>query len=95
MEVQTEVANETNGIPETVGFNETNGVKEMNGVHYVNGYVGGAEMKCESSTGIDVLIVGAGLGGMFAAVELYRQGHQVRIIEAKEKMEGLGKPFGC
>ena len=85
---------EINGVPEMNKAHEVNGVYDANGVHRVNGHVGGAEgMKCESPTGINVLIVGAGLGGMFAAVELHRQGHQVRIIEAKEKMEGLGKFF--
>ena len=47
----------------------------------------------QSPTGIDILIVGAGLGGLFAAVELYRQGHTVRIIESKVEVEGLGTPF--
>jgi 2-polyprenyl-6-methoxyphenol hydroxylase-like FAD-dependent oxidoreductase len=47
-------------------------------------------MKREVLSGIDVLVVGAGLGGLFAAVELYRQGHNVRVIEAKPGLEGLG-----
>ena len=42
-------------------------------------------------SGIDVLVAGAGLGGLMAAVELFRQGHNVRMIEAKYKMEGLGR----
>lgn len=42
------------------------------------------------STGIDVLVVGAGLGGLVAAVELYRHGHEVRIIESKSQMDQLG-----
>lgn len=54
---------------------------------------GAAAMKCQPSSSIEVLIVGAGLGGMFAAIECHRQGHDVKIIEAKEKMEGLGKKY--
>jgi succinate dehydrogenase/fumarate reductase flavoprotein subunit len=33
-------------------------------------------------TGIDILIVGGGLGGLTAALECYRKGHNVRILEA-------------
>ena len=42
-------------------------------------------------SGIDVLVVGGGLGGLVAAVELYRHGHDVRIIESKAGIEELGK----
>ena len=48
-------------------------------------------MERESPSGIEVLVVGCGLGGLFAAIELYRQGHSVRIIELKSKVEGLGE----
>ena len=104
--VQVPIAHETNGVPKVNGahgvngFSEVHGVSEVNGANKINGvspvfngHARGSEMKCESLTGIDVLVVGAGLGGLFAAVELQRQGHQVRILEAKEKMEGLGKYF--
>ena len=47
-------------------------------------------MVLEQPSGIDVLVVGAGLGGMVAAIELKRQGHKVSIIESKPKLEGLG-----
>ena len=47
-------------------------------------------MERESPSGIDILVVGGGLGGLFAAIELYRQGHSVRIIESKPKIEGFG-----
>ena len=33
------------------------------------------------STGIDVLIVGTGFGGLTAALEFTRKGHNVRILE--------------
>ena len=46
----------------------------------------------EPPSGVDVLVVGGGLGGLFAAIELYRQGSNVRIIEAKPRLEGLGSP---
>jgi 2-polyprenyl-6-methoxyphenol hydroxylase-like FAD-dependent oxidoreductase len=44
----------------------------------------------EPESGIDVLVVGAGLGGLFGAIELYRQGHNVRVIEIKTQVEGFG-----
>ena len=104
--VQVPIAYETDGVPEVNGCHginrvddihsvkEVNGYNNTNGVYpVVNGHARGSEMKCEPPSGIDVLVVGAGLGGMFAAVELQRQGHQVKILEAKEKMEGLGKAF--
>ena len=58
----------------------------VNGVHERQQ---NAELPREPLSDIDVLIVGAGLGGLNAAVEVYRQGHNVRLIEAKSKMEGL------
>ena len=32
-------------------------------------------------TGIDVAIMGAGIGGLWAALECWRKGHKVRIFE--------------
>ena len=51
-------------------------------------------MRREALSDIDVLIVGAGLGGLYAAIECYRQGHSPRIIESKNEVERLGQcPF--
>ena len=47
-------------------------------------------MQVESPTHIDVLIVGAGLGGLYAAIECHRQGHAVTVVESKPRLEGLG-----
>lgn len=44
----------------------------------------------EPPSGIDILVVGSGLGGLFSSIELHRQGHNVRIIESKPKIEGFG-----
>jgi monoamine oxidase len=35
----------------------------------------------QSPTGISVLIVGAGVGGIMSALECWRKGHTVRILE--------------
>ena len=47
-------------------------------------------MAREPYSGVKVLVVGAGLGGLFAAGELYRKGHDVEIIEAGPDADGLG-----
>jgi 2-polyprenyl-6-methoxyphenol hydroxylase-like FAD-dependent oxidoreductase len=41
-------------------------------------------------TGIDILIVGAGLGGLTAAIECYRKGHNVRVIEKRPDFSTFG-----
>ena len=42
-------------------------------------------------SGIDVLIVGGGLGGMSAAIECHRKGHNVRIIERRKDFDTFGR----
>lgn len=46
-------------------------------------------------TGLSVLIAGAGIGGLVAALELWRHGFSVRIIEKTASPSSLGKlpPF--
>ncbi|KAK7700186.1 hypothetical protein SLS57_012184 [Botryosphaeria dothidea] len=41
-------------------------------------------------TGINVLIVGAGFGGLTAAIECHRQGHNVQIYESFPELKSLG-----
>lgn len=47
-------------------------------------------MKREAPSHINVLIVGAGLGGLYAAIECHRQGHSPRIVESKKEVDRLG-----
>jgi 2-polyprenyl-6-methoxyphenol hydroxylase-like FAD-dependent oxidoreductase len=42
------------------------------------------------STGIDMLIVGGGIGGMTLAIESHRKGHNVRLIEQRENFDSIG-----
>lgn len=41
-------------------------------------------------TGIKVIVVGAGFGGLCAAIECHRQGHNVEIYEKFEELKVLG-----
>jgi ribulose 1,5-bisphosphate synthetase/thiazole synthase len=42
------------------------------------------------STGLDIIIVGAGLGGMMPAIECWRKGHEVQIIEKESALSTAG-----
>ncbi|KAJ5657918.1 uncharacterized protein N7484_001567 [Penicillium longicatenatum] len=46
--------------------------------------------KAATPTGIKVVIVGAGFGGLTAAIECYRQGHSVEIYESFPELKSLG-----
>lgn len=39
------------------------------------------QMEREPETGISVLVIGAGIGGLTFAIEAYRKGHDVRVVE--------------
>ena len=41
-------------------------------------------------SGIKVIIVGAGFGGLCAAIECHRQGHDVEIFESFKELKVLG-----
>jgi NADPH-dependent 2,4-dienoyl-CoA reductase/sulfur reductase-like enzyme len=41
-------------------------------------------------TTINVLVVGAGVGGLTAALECYRKGHNVRIFERESSITTAG-----
>ena len=51
----------------------------------------GAPVERLPETGISVLIVGAGVGGICAALECWRKGHHVRIIEKSNGPDVQGK----
>ncbi|MCJ1419423.1 hypothetical protein MMC32_005778 [Xylographa parallela] len=52
-----------------------------------------AEPKRCSLTGISVLIVGGGVGGIMTALECWRQGHEVRLLERNSGPVGTGDFF--
>ncbi|KAI1163821.1 hypothetical protein F5B18DRAFT_651354 [Nemania serpens] len=54
----------------------------------VNGKSDGAPLR--PLTGVKVIVVGAGFGGLGAAIECHRQGHSVEIYEAFPELKQLG-----
>lgn len=52
---------------------------------------GHSDVKCDPPSGINVLIVGAGVGGLVAALECHRKGHNVRIWERSTSPAAGGK----
>ncbi|KAF4168871.1 hypothetical protein CNMCM6936_000816 [Aspergillus lentulus] len=41
-------------------------------------------------SGLSILIVGGGIGGLTFAIEAYRKGHEVRVLEKRPGFEGYG-----
>ena len=52
--------------------------------------VGPVDSSTKSKTGIKVIIVGAGFGGLAAAIECHLAGHEVIVLESVKEL----KPFG-
>ena len=50
-----------------------------------------AKVAPPNSTGIKVIIVGAGLAGLACAVECKRKGHDVLILEKFKELKQLGE----
>lgn len=42
-------------------------------------------------SGLSILIAGGGIGGLTFAIEAYRKGHDVRLIEKRPNFDGYGK----
>ena len=62
---------------------------------YTNGdhaqsHLNGSTTNKRSKSGIKVIIVGAGFGGLCAAIECNRQGHEVEIYESFKELRVLG-----
>jgi 2-polyprenyl-6-methoxyphenol hydroxylase-like FAD-dependent oxidoreductase len=48
-------------------------------------------MERDRETGISILVIGAGIAGLSFAIESYRKGHTVRIIERRSSQESAGE----
>ncbi len=42
-------------------------------------------------SGIDVIVVGAGIGGLLTALECWRKGHNVSVLEKSPTLSHLGE----
>jgi 2-polyprenyl-6-methoxyphenol hydroxylase-like FAD-dependent oxidoreductase len=49
------------------------------------------DFKRSPETGLSILVVGGGIGGLCFAIEAYRKGHNVRIVERRPGLSELGK----
>lgn len=49
------------------------------------------EVECAPPSGINVLVVGAGVGGLATALECVRKGHSVRVVERSESASAGGE----
>lgn len=47
------------------------------------------------SSGIRVIVVGCGYGGIAAAIECHRKGHEVIVFEKNQEVGGLGMSIHC
>lgn len=54
----------------------------------VNGH---SDVHCDPPSEINVLIVGAGVGGLVAAIECHRKGHNVRVWERSKSPAAGGE----
>ncbi|KAH6639900.1 hypothetical protein C7974DRAFT_422392 [Boeremia exigua] len=49
------------------------------------------KMERDQETGISILVVGAGISGLSFAIEAYRKGHHVRVVERRIPKESAGE----
>ena len=49
-----------------------------------------ASFKRSPRSDIEVLVVGGGIGGLFAAITCYKKGHGVRVLEAASSFASNG-----
>lgn len=66
---------------ETLDFSHTHSISP-------NGH---SDVHRDPPSGINVLIVGAGVGGLVAAIECYRKGHNVQIWERSKSAAAGGE----
>lgn len=48
-------------------------------------------MKRYPSSGVSVLVIGGGIAGLGFAIEAFRKGHQIRLIERRPDFQDFGQ----
>lgn len=51
-----------------------------------------ASMERDSPSGLSIIIVGGGIAGLSFAIEAYRKGHQVSVLERRPDFNDYGTP---
>jgi 2-polyprenyl-6-methoxyphenol hydroxylase-like FAD-dependent oxidoreductase len=74
---------------ESTGEHAKNG-SQVNGESHNDGRLNGVQNGAIRTKGLNVLVVGAGFGGLAAAIECQRQGHSVSIYESFPEFKPLG-----
>ncbi|TDZ36116.1 FAD-dependent monooxygenase fsr3 [Colletotrichum spinosum] len=59
-----------------------------------NRFNGAEPIKREASSGLSILVVGGGIAGLGFAIEAYRKGHDVRIIDRRPDFDDYGDIIG-
>lgn len=70
----------------TFTMSHSNGVAIANGT---NGHTNDGNLNGNVRSGLKVLIAGAGIGGLTAAIALRQQGHNVEVSPIKQKYESF------
>ncbi|MCJ1325539.1 hypothetical protein MMC10_002202 [Thelotrema lepadinum] len=60
---------------------------------YTFDFPSASQLKRYPASGINVLIVGGGLGGLFAAINCYRKGHNVKVLESAKEYDSTNGGF--
>lgn len=56
-----------------------------------NKFDGAEPIKRQPSSGLSILVVGGGIAGLGFAIEAYRKGHNIRIIDRRPNFDDYGR----
>lgn len=56
-----------------------------------NKFANAKPIERKPSSGLSILVVGGGIAGLGFAIEAYRKGHEVRIIDRRPNFDDYGR----
>lgn len=56
-----------------------------------NRFDGAEPIKRQPSSGLSILVVGGGIAGLGFAIEAYRKGHNIRVIDRRPNFDDYGR----